>query len=95
MEKPAQEQGFSFINIFGLTIGITCCMMIYLFIMNEYSFDNFHKQEDRIFRVMRGYDSSKSRVPYLSGPYAPALLNDFPGEIKSSADHDHQWYDLV
>lgn len=75
---------FSFINILGLTIGITCCMMIFLFIMNEYSFDSFHKQEKRIYRVMRGYDASKSRVPYLSGPYAPALLNDFPREIKKA-----------
>jgi putative ABC transport system permease protein len=75
---------FSFINIFGLTIGITCCMMIYLFIMNEYSFDTFHQQKDRIYRVMRGYDSTKSRAPYLSGPYAPALLNDFPNEIKKA-----------
>ena len=35
---------FSFINILGLTIGITVCMMIFLFIMNEFSVDNFHKE---------------------------------------------------
>lgn len=75
---------FSFINILGLTIGITVCMMIFLFIMNEFSFDKFHKQEKNIYRVMRGYDPSKPRVPYLSGPYATALLNDFPGEIKKA-----------
>ncbi len=46
---------FSFINILGLTIGITVCMMIYLFIMNEFSVDNFHKNGDRIYRVMRGF----------------------------------------
>jgi putative ABC transport system permease protein len=75
---------FSFINILGLTIGITVCMMIFLFIMNEFSVDRFHKQEKNIYRVMRGYDASKDRVPYLSGPYATALLNDFPGEIKKA-----------
>ena len=75
---------FSFINILGLTIGITVCMMIFLFIMNEFSFDKFHKQGKNIYRVMRGYDVSKNRVPYLSGPYATALLNDFPGEIKKA-----------
>ncbi len=75
---------FSLINILGLTIGITVCMMIFLFIMNEYSFDNFHKQGKNIYRVMRGFDDNGSikNVSYLSGPYAPALLNDFPGEIK-------------
>ena len=75
---------FSFINILGLTIGITVCMMIFLFIMNEFSFDKFHKQEKNIYRVMRGYDAAKPRVPYLSGPYATALLNDFPSEIKKA-----------
>ncbi|HXL56012.1 MAG TPA: ABC transporter permease, partial [Chitinophagaceae bacterium] len=75
---------FSFINILGLTIGITVCMMIFLFIMNEFSFDKFHAQEKNIYRVMRGYEVSKPRVPYLSGPYATALLNDFPGEIKKA-----------
>lgn len=75
---------FSFINITGLTIGITVCMLIFLFIMNEFSVDKFHKNGKQIYRVMRGYDKSKAKVPYLSGPYAPALLNDFPGEIKKA-----------
>lgn len=75
---------FSLINILGLTIGITVCMMIFLFIMNEFSFDRFHKHGDRIYEVMRGFDSTKPKVPWLSGPYAPALLNDFPGEVKKA-----------
>jgi putative ABC transport system permease protein len=73
---------FSFINIFGLTTGITVCLMIFLFVMNEFSVDDFHTNGRNIYRVMRGYDPSKPAVPYLSGPYAPALLNDFKGEIK-------------
>jgi len=80
----AKNKVFSLINILGLTIGITVCMMIFLFIMNEFSFDKFHKQGKNIYRVMRGYDKTKNKVPYLSGPYATALLNDFPGEIKKA-----------
>jgi putative ABC transport system permease protein len=77
---------FSFINILGLTIGITVCMMIFLFIMNEFSFDNFHKNGDHIYRVMRGIlmEGKAKDVGYLSGPYAPALLNDFKGQITSA-----------
>src|SRR5450432_3485383 len=77
---------FSLINVLGLTISITVCMMIFLFIMNEYSVDNFHKQGKNIYRVMRGFDDngSKKMVSYLSGPYAPALLNDFKGGIKKA-----------
>ncbi len=74
---------FSFINILGLTIGITVCMMIFLFIMNEFSVDRFHKNGDRIYRVMRGFENEgkQGTVSYLSGMHAPALLNDFKGEI--------------
>src|SRR6478752_4527644 len=73
---------FSLINILGLTIGITVCMMIFLFIMNEFSVDNFEKDGKNIYRVMRSFDATKEDVPYLSGPYAPALHNDFASDIK-------------
>jgi putative ABC transport system permease protein len=75
---------FSFINIFGLTIGITVCMMIFLFIMNEFSVDNFHTNGKNIYRVMRGFNNNTQPTPYLSGPYAPALLNDFSSDIKQA-----------
>ncbi len=75
---------FSLINILGLTIGITVCMMIFLFIMNEFSVDDFQEKGDNIYRVMRSYDATKEPVPYLSGPYAPALRNDFSADIKQA-----------
>ncbi len=77
---------FSLINILGLTLGITVCMMIFLFIMNEFSVDKFHKNGDRIYRVLRGVDDHDvtKQVSYLSGPYAPALLNDFKGQIEKA-----------
>lgn len=76
---------FSLINILGLTIGITCCLMIFLFIMNEFSYDNFHKNGKDIYRVMRvsNVDGARREIPYLSPPYATALKNDYPGDIKS------------
>jgi len=75
---------FSLIHILGLTIGITVCLMIFLYITNEFSVDLFHKNEKQIYRVMRGFDKDKARVPYLSPPYAPALLNDYPSDIKAA-----------
>jgi len=78
-----KNKTFSIINILGLTIGITVCMMIFLFIMYEMSFDMFHTRGSRIYRVMRHFQSEgkDGRVAYLSGPYAPAMLNDFKGQI--------------
>jgi len=81
-----KQKAFSFINILGLTVGITCCFMIFLFILNELSYDNFHKNGKNIYRVMRvGNDNGERReIPYLSPPYGPALLNDYPDAIQQS-----------
>lgn len=77
-----KNKTFSLIHILGLTMGITVCLMIFLYITNEFSVDSFHKQGKNIYRVMRGFEPGKPRTAYLSGPYAPALLNDYPEDIK-------------
>ena len=79
-----KKKGFSFINILGLTIGITVCLMIFVYVINEFSVDRFHADNDRIYRVMRALVGEKGErsVAYLSGPYAPALRNDFDEEIE-------------
>ncbi|TWR31382.1 FtsX-like permease family protein [Mucilaginibacter pallidiroseus] len=77
-----KNKTLSLIHILGLTIGITVCMMIFIFIMNEFSVDNFHTNKQRIYRVMRNTNAIKGSIPYLSGPYATALLSDFPADIK-------------
>src|SRR5205814_9463059 len=79
-----KQKMFSLINILGLTVGINCCMMIFLFIMNEFSYDRFHKNGKDIYRVMRvgKIDGQVREVPYLSPPYATALKNDYPDAIE-------------
>ncbi|PSR55348.1 ABC transporter permease [Adhaeribacter arboris] len=81
-----RQKFYTAINIVGLTLGITCCLLIFLFVQNELSYDRFHAQGDRIYRVMRvgGVNGDKAKIPYVSGPYAPALLNDFPSDIKAA-----------
>src|SRR5690242_15446325 len=81
-----KQKVFSIINILGLTVGITCCFLIFLFIFNEMSYDNFHKNGKDIYRVMRvGNNNGERReVPYLSPPYGPALVNDYPDAVQAS-----------
>ena len=38
-------------NIFGLALGIACCILIILFVRDEWSYDEFHSDADRIYRV--------------------------------------------
>jgi len=70
-----KNKAFSLINILGLTIGIRACMMIFLFIMNEFSFDKFHEHGKNNYCVMRGFNKngSEEQVLYFSGPYATAF----------------------
>ncbi|MGN6193396.1 MAG: ABC transporter permease [Ginsengibacter sp.] len=51
---------FSFINIAGLTIGLTCCLLIALYIHQQLSFDKFQKNGDRIARVIMQYNFNGS-----------------------------------
>ena len=73
-------KSFTIINILGLAIGIAACLLIYLLIRFELSFDNFHSRKERIYRVVSvlknpdgtGYTAG---VPF---PVAEGLRLDFP-----------------
>jgi putative ABC transport system permease protein len=47
----ARQKLFSIINLLGLTAGIACTLVIYLYVRNDFSHDRFHKNADRIYRV--------------------------------------------
>jgi putative ABC transport system permease protein len=79
-----KNKAFSLINILGLTIGITVCLMIFVYLMNEFSVDRFHANEKNIYRLMRNMANSNNKAPYVSPPYATALKNDYPSEIKEA-----------
>ena len=46
-----KNKSFSFINIFGLAMGLATCLLIVLYITDETSFDRFHEKAQRIYRV--------------------------------------------
>ncbi len=69
-------RGFSLINIFGLAIGMTCCILMFLFVQHELSYDRYHENSSRIFRVVRDFDGFKSATTAFA--LAPALNHDFP-----------------
>ena len=79
-----RSKGYSLINILGLAIGITCAVLIYLYINFETSFDNYHKDVNRIFRVNTHAVSQveESSSAKTSGPIGPSLKETFP-QIKT------------
>lgn len=76
----------SFINLFGLTVGLTCCLLILTYILNELSYDRYSKNANNIYRVTRSFRSPETGASSLvlgtvAPPFGPLLENDFK-EIK-------------
>ncbi len=79
-----KKKVYSFINIIGLGIGMACCVLIFMFVQDELSYDTYHEKGDRIFRVIHG-EAQEGVEPDLSSfwvwgnaPIGPALQLDFP-----------------
>ena len=85
-----KKTAYSAINILGLALGIACCFLIFIFVQDELSYDNYHAKGDRIFRLIHGektLDASTGR-PYPfwvwgNAPVGARLGHEFPEIDKS------------
>ncbi len=71
---------FSFINIMGLTVGMTACFLIFLYVRFELSYDNMHGKADRIYRLVSDIKTPSDLI-HASGPawaVPPNTKHDFP-----------------
>ena len=75
-----KSKAFSLINILGLTIGISTCILITLYVLDELSYDRFHANAGRIFRLTELLHLPREVRPQTvtSPPMGPALLQNFP-----------------
>lgn len=83
-----RNKSYAFINLIGLAIGLACCLLISIYIQHELSFDNYHKNLGRIYRVVHFYGDEQTPVNYApaasefqvwgNAPVGPALEKDFP-----------------
>lgn len=93
-----RKKAYSAINITGLAIGITCCILITFYVQDELSYDRYNVNYDKIYRVLHAYynikdDKNSSIGPedyqvWGNAPVAPALAADFP-EIKTTVRFTH------
>ncbi len=74
------NKGFSAINIFGLALGLTCSLLIMLWLKDEMAMDRFHVNDKRIFRVMENqfYEGSISTFSSTPGILAENIVKDVP-----------------
>jgi putative ABC transport system permease protein len=80
-----RHKGYSFINIFGLAVGIACCIIIFLWVQDEFSFDQFHENGDNLYmvgthqRLGNRTDTSSGTPPALG----PAFKEEYPEIVNS------------
>lgn len=86
---------FSFINIFGLSIGISCCMLIFLYAKDEVSFDRFHEKKDQIYRIVAelrtpdGKVNKESSTGMAQGPRFGANLPEIEDAVRMELTDFH------
>ena len=72
----------SFINIFGLTMGLTCCLLIITYVINERSYDKYNKNSDDVYRVTRIFYSAPNveslHLSAIAPAFGPRLTAAFP-----------------
>lgn len=85
------NKSFSIINIGGLSIGMTCCLIIFQYIALESSFDRFHEKKDNLFRVLqafaRGTEDLGMGHAYTAQALTPALKDGVPEIIRVTRTH--------
>lgn len=88
--KPAlrslrKHTDLTLINVFGLALGLACCLLIGRYVLHETSYDRFHDKADRIYRLSPDVTMPSGVQSWTAtqGPLAPALEADFP-EIEAA-----------
>jgi putative ABC transport system permease protein len=78
---------YTLISTVGLATGIACCVLIFLYVQSELSYDKFHVHADDIYRVIRlrtSPDGTVDAKPSTSGLLGPLLESDFPEVLRSA-----------
>jgi len=81
-----RNKSFTAINIFGLTLGITTCLLIMLNVQNELSYDSFNKKADQIVRVVfRGsIQGEKMKEAMVMPPVAQTFKSEYPEVLEAT-----------
>ncbi len=75
-----KNKGFTFINVFGLALGLATCMLIVFYVYDELSYDSYNQKADRIYRVNNDikFGGNANSYAVSPAPMAAALKNSFP-----------------
>ena len=79
LRNIGKDRIYSLLNILGLTLGITCSLFLFLYLLDELSYDQFHPQKDRIYRVVTDFTETDNQFTWPSGqiPLAQELAENY------------------
>ncbi len=75
-----KQKAYSIINIFGLALGLTACILVGMYIWQDFSYDNYHQNRDRLYRLTTHTTDPAGNYSLLqsSARIAPAIKQEFP-----------------
>ncbi len=80
-----RHKGHSFINIGGLSIGIACSLLLFIWVYYEFSYDSFHINSSSIYRVVTERTTSETyTTPNTPGAFAPSVKDSYPEVINAA-----------
>lgn len=85
LRNLVRHKAFSFINLLGLSIGMACAVLILFYVRHELSYDQYHAQKDRIFRlVTKVQGAAYEAIAKVPGPWGMVAKQDMP-EVQEMA----------
>jgi putative ABC transport system permease protein len=80
-----KDKAYSFLNILGLTIGITCSLFLIMYILDELSFDRYHKNANSIYRIVSNIKEPDNAFTWAVAqePMAVELRDNYPEVINA------------
>jgi putative ABC transport system permease protein len=86
LRKIRRQKTYSFINVAGLAVGMSACILILLWVQNELSYDRFHEKAGQLFRAVEHERMSNGRTlsyPLFPTGFGPAFKSDYPQVLET------------
>ncbi|CAN5272963.1 ABC transporter permease [soil metagenome] len=88
-----KHKGFFLINLLGLSIGMSCCLLIFIYVNNELSYDKFHTKASQIYRLVTDVKTPTEVInaDITSAPMGPNLKTDFPEVLNATRINNYSF----
>jgi putative ABC transport system permease protein len=86
MRNLLKRKGFAFINLLGLSTGMTVCILLVMYIQSELGYDEFHKHGDQVYRLAldRKYTTRTAHMGHIPRGIAKAVKAEFPEVLEAT-----------